>query len=300
MNLKHLFYFWKVASTGSVARASEELHLTPQTISGQIQLLERQLERELFVRRGRRLELTEAGRFVLGYAEEIFALESELDGMIRLHPNGRPGVFRVGVADAMPKTLAHRLLEPALQTAEPYRIVCHEWRLDSLLSELAIHRLDLVIADSPIPDSVDVRAFNHRLGESPMAFFASRALAQRCRQPFPACLDAMPMLLPGADSVMRARIMRWLSKRRLQPKIVGEFDGSSLMAAFGEAGFGVFAAPSILSGEMRERHDAVSVGETRELRSEYFAISVERRLTHPCVLAITQSARHGIFSAPAA
>jgi LysR family transcriptional activator of nhaA len=200
----------------------------------------------------------------------------------------------------MPKRLAHRLLEPALQMSEPYRIVCHEWRLDSLLSELAIHRLDLVIADSPIPDSVDVRAFNHRLGESPMAFFASRALAQRCRRPFPACLDAMPMLLPGADSVMRARIMRWLGKRSLQPRIVGEFDGSSLMAAFGEAGFGVFAAPSILSGEMCERHDVVSMGETRELRSEYFAISVERRLTHPCVLAITQSARHGIFNAPAA
>ena len=300
MNLRHLFYFWKVASAGGVARAGEELHVTPQTISGQIQLLERQLGRELFVRRGRRLELTEAGRFVYGYAVEIFALESELDEMMRMHPSGRPGVFRVGVADAMPKSLAHRLLQPALELGEPYRIICNEWRLDSLLSELAIHRLDLVIADSPIPDSVDVRAFNHRLGASSMTFFASRGLAQRLTRPFPACLDAMPMLLPGADSPMRAKIMRWLSKRKLQPKIAGEFDGSSLMVAFGETGCGVFAAPSILGDEIRDRHNAVGVGETHELKSEYFAISVERHLTHPCVLAITQSARHGIFNAAVA
>lgn len=299
MNLRHLFYFWKVASAGGVARAGEALHVTPQTISGQIQLLERQLGRELFVRRGRRLELTEVGRFVYSYAVEIFALESELDEMIRLHPSGRPGVFRVGVADAMPKSLAHRLLQPAMELAEPYRIICNEWRLDSLLSELAIHRLDLVIADSPIPDSVDVRAYNHRLGEASMTFFASRGLAQRLTRPFPACLDAMPMLLPGADSPMRAKIMRWLSKRKLQPRIAGEFDGSSLMAAFGETGCGVFAAPSILGDEIHDWHNVVSVGETHELKSEYFAISVERRLTHPCVLAITQAARHGIFGTAA-
>lgn len=298
MNLKHLYYFWKVAGAGSVTRASEELHLTPQTVSGQIGAFERRLGRELLVRRGRRLELTEAGRLVYGYAGDIFALESELDQMIRLHPNGHAGTFRVGVADALPKTLAHRLLEPALRLPEAYRIVCTEWRLDSLLSELAIHRLDLVIADSPIPGTVDVRAFNHRLGESAMVLLASRSLARQCRGRFPGCLDGMPLLLPGADSPMRGRILRWLGKHALEPRIVGEFDGSSLMSAFAEGGFGVFAAPSILEGEIRRRHDVVPIGTARDLVAEYYAISVERRLTHPCVVAITRAARHHIFGTP--
>lgn len=295
MNLKHLFYFWKVATSGSVARASEELHLTPQTISGQIQLLEQDLETELFARSGRRLELTEAGRFALGYAKEIFSLESELAALIRLHPHGRPSEFRVGVSDAMPESLAYRLLEPATRMPDPVRIVCPEWKLDVLLSELAVHRLDLVLSDSPIPPSVDVRAYNHRLGESPLTFFASGELAQRCRGPFPECLNGVPMLLPREDSALRGKLVRWFSQRRLHPTFVGEFDGSSLMVAFGEAGVGVFVAPSILRDEMVTRHGAIALGETPDVVAEYFAISVERRLTHPCVLAITQAARERIF-----
>jgi LysR family transcriptional activator of nhaA len=295
VNLKHLFYFWKVALSGSVARAGEELHLTPQTISGQIQLLERDLQTELFARSGRGLELTEAGRFALGYAKEIFSLQSELEALIRLHPQGRPAEFRVGVADAMPESLAYRLLEPAMHMPDPVRIVCLEWKLDSLLSELAVHRLDLVLADSPIPQSVDVRAYSHRLGESPLGFFANETLAQRCRGAFPKCLDAMPMLLPGEDSAARGKLVRWLSQRRLHPNFVGEFDGSSLMVAFGEAGVGVFVAPTILREEMETRHGAVLLGEAPEVVAEYFAISVERRLSHPCVLAITQAARERLF-----
>ena len=296
MNLRHLHYFWKVASSGSVTRAAEELHLTPQTVSGQVQLLERDLGRELFARRGRRLELTEDGRFVLGYANEIFGLQSELEVMVRLQRTGRPSVFRIGVADAIPKSLAHRLLEPALRLPSPYRIICTEWRLDSLLSELAVHRLDLVIADLPLPDTAEVRAFSHRLGESRVSFLAEPALAKRCRRrPFPACLDGAPMLLPGSDSAMRAKLVRWFGKHKLRPRIVGEFDGSSLMAAFGETGFGVFAAPSVLAEELRARHGVVQIAATREIVAEYFAISVERRLTHPCVQAITEAARHRIL-----
>jgi LysR family transcriptional activator of nhaA len=299
MNLKHLFYFWKVASGGSVARAGRELHVTPQTISGQIQLLEQELKTELFARSGRRLELTEAGRFALGYAKEIFSLQSELEELIRLHPEGRPMEFRVGVSDATPESLAYRLLEPATHMPEPVRIVCLEWKLDSLLSELAVHRLDLVLADTPIPHSVDVRAYNHRLGESSLTFFASHALAERRRAPFPDCLDAMPMLLPGEDSALRSKLVRWLTRYKLRPTFVGEFDGSSLMTAFGEAGVGVFVAPTILEKEMQARHGVVALGATQEVVAEYFAISVERRLTHPCVLAITQAARDRIFKSDA-
>ncbi len=300
MNLKHLYYFWKVAVCGSVVRAGEELHVTPQTISGQIQLLEQDLKTELFVRQGRRLELTEAGKFALGYAKEIFSLESELEEMMRLHPRGRPAEFRVGVADAMPKSLAYRLLEPATQLDATIRIVCNEWRLASLLSELAIHRLDLVLADTPIPQSVDVRAYSHPLGESPVTFFASRALAERVEERFPDCLNSMPMLLPGADSPIRTKLVRWLSRHKLHPSFVGEFDGSSLMAAFGQAGFGVFVAPSILQAEMETQYDVVAIGDAQGVFAEYFAISVERRLTHPCVLAITRAARSHIFNTAAA
>jgi LysR family transcriptional activator of nhaA len=301
MNLRHLFYFWKVANAGSVTGASEELHLTPQTVSGQIQLLERHLGKQLLMRRGRRLELTDDGKFVLGYANEIFALQAELEGMVRLHRTGRPSAFRIGVADAIPKSLAYRLLEPALRLPNPHRVVCTEWRLDSLLSELAVHRLDLVIADLPLPDTAEVRAFSHRLGDSPVSFLAEPSLAKQCRRrPFPECLDGAPMLLPGSDSAMRAKLVRWFGKSKLRPQIVGEFDGSSLMAAFGETGFGIFAAPSVLADELRERHSLVQIAETREVMAEYFAISVERRLTHPCVQAITQAARHRIFRAAAA
>lgn len=296
MNLKHLHYFWKVATSGSVTAASEELHLTPQTVSGQIQLLEEELKIELFVRKGRKLELTEAGRFALSYAKEIFSLEQELEGAIRLRPRGRPAEFRVGVADAIPKSLAYRLLQPATQMPEPVRIVCLEWKLDSLLSELAVHRLDLVLADTPVPASIEVRAFSHRLGESPVALFASPDVAALGREPFPACLNSMPMLLPGEDSAIRAKLVRWLSRRELRPRFTGEFDGSSLMAAFGQAGFGVFAAPLILEEEMRAQHDLVRIGIVEEVRAEYFAISVERRVSHPCVVAIAQSARSEVFS----
>lgn len=301
MNLKHLFYFWKVATAGSVVRAGEELHLTPQTVSGQVQLLERQLGRELFTRRGRRLELTEDGKFVLGYANDIFALQSELEVMVRQQRTDRPSTFRIGVADAVPKTLAYRLLEPALRLPNPHRVVCTEWRLDSLLSELAVHRLDLVIADLPLPDTAEVRAFSHRLGESPVSFLAEPSLAKRCRrQAFPACLEGAPMLLPGSDSAMRAKLVRWFARRKLRPNVVGEFDGSSLMAAFGETGFGVFSSPSVLADELRARHGVVPIATTNEIVAEYFAISVDRRLTHPCVQAITQAARHRIFKPAAA
>ena len=296
MNLKHLYYFWKVATTGSVVRASEDIHITPQTISGQIQLLEQDLGSALFKRRGRALELTDAGKLALGYAKEIFSLESELEQTLRLRSTARPLEFRVGVSDAVPKSLAYRLLAPALELPDAVTITCREWKLDSLLSELAVHRLDLVIADTPIPQFVDVRAYSHRLGESALTFFASPVLAERHPSGFPECLDGMPLLAPGEDSAIRSKLMRWLDKHKLRPRFAGEFDGSSLMAAFGQAGIGVFVAPSALESEIRRQYGVVPIGRTSEISAEYFAISVERRLSHPCVLAITRGARDRVFS----
>jgi len=296
MNFKHLHYFWRVAKAGGVARASEQLHLTPQTISGQIGLLEEDFGTPLFVKKGRNLELTDAGRLALGYAQDIFALGSELEDSLRNYPaGGRPAEFRVGVADAVPKSIAYRLIEPATRLPTPVRIVCRESKLDSLLAELAAHRLDLVIADAPIPPSVSVRAYNHRLGESGISFLAAPGLFKRCKGKFPACLDGAPMLVPGDGAAVRPRLDRWRIAHKLQPRVIGEFDDSALMKAFGQRGAGVFIGPTVLESEIETQYGVKTLGRTRESVEEFFAISVERRVTHPCVVAITEAARSKLF-----
>jgi LysR family transcriptional activator of nhaA len=296
MNFKHLHYFWRVAKAGGVARASEQLHLTPQTISGQIGLLADDLGTPLFTKRGRNLELTDAGRLAFGYAQDIFALGSELEESLRNYPaGGRPVEFRVGVADAVSKTIAYRLIEPATRLRDPVRIVCREWKLDSLLAELAAHRLDLVIAGAPIPPSVSVRAYNHRLGESGVSFFASARLLKSLKGRFPAYLDGAPMLVPGVDAAVRSRLERWCQVNKLRLRVVGEFDDSALMKAFGQRGAGVFIGPTVLESEIETQYGVKTLGRTEEIVEEFFAISVERRVTHPCVVAITEAAKDRLF-----
>lgn len=296
MNIKHLHYFWQVARAGGVARASEQLHVTPQTISGQIGLLERDLGAPLFTKRGRNLELTDTGRLALGYAENIFALVSELDESLRTYPaGGRPVEFRVGVADALSKTIAYRLLEPATRLSTPTRIICTEWKLDSLLAALAVHRLDLVVSDAPMPPSINVRAYNHRLGESGVSFFATSRLRKTLTGRFPGCLNGAPMLVPGADAGLRLRLDRWFAAEGLRPRVVGEFDDSALMNTFGRGDAGVFIGPTVLESEIEAEYRVRAFGRTVEVVEEYFAISVERRVTHPCAAAITSSARDRLF-----
>jgi LysR family transcriptional activator of nhaA len=291
MNFKHLQYFWTVARSGGVLRAAERLHVTPQTISGQLQLLEERLGRKLFRKQGRRLELTEDGRTALRYADEIFSLGEQLEEALKRGDGGRTIEFRVGVADAVPKSLAYRLIEPAARLPEVVRMICREGKIDVLLSELAIHRLDLVIANVPMPASFSVQAFNHKLGESGVSFFAAPALARQCKGRFPRNLAGMPLLLPGHDSPLAARLQRWLEKHALSPRIVGEFDDSALMKAFGQNGQGLFVGSAVLEREIREQYGVRVLGRTDEVREEFFAISVERRLRHPCVVAITERAR---------
>jgi LysR family transcriptional regulator, transcriptional activator of nhaA len=297
MNFKHLHYFWQVARLGSVVRAGEQLHVTPHTISGQVALLEAALGVPLFAKRGRRLELTDAGRHAFGYAQEIFALGSELEDSLR-HPaaGSRSVEFRAGVADAVPKSIAYRLLEPATQLPTPVRIVCRESKLDSLLAELAGHRLDVVIAGAPIPSSVSVQAYNHRLGESGTSFFAAPVLRKTLVGAFPACLNGAPMLVPGADTPLRARFERWCDAAALRPRVVGEFDDSALMKAFGQRGAGVFIGASVLEAEIEAQYKVKAIGRVDDLVEEFFAISVQRRVTHPCVSAITGAARGALFA----
>ena len=291
INYKHLHYFWMVAMTGGIARASERLHLTPQTISGQLSLLEEQLGETLFNRVGRNLELSESGRLVLSYADEIFSLGGELEEMVRNLPQQRTLVFKVGVADVVPKSIAYRLLAPALKLPESVRIVCRESTIDSLLAELAVHRIDLVISDGPIPTSVNVRGFSHSLGDCGISFFATSQLACTFDKSFPQCLNGAPLLMPSATTVLQSRLLKWFDKLHIRPRIVGEFDDSALMKAFGRAGTGVFIAPTPIAAEVEEQYGVVSIGQTEEIRDHFYGISVERKITHPAVAAITETAR---------
>lgn len=298
LNYKHLQYFWMVAKAGGVSRASERLHVTPQSISGQIGLLEETIGEPLLQRQGRRLELTEVGKLVFEYADRMFSAGEELKLALRDRPRGPRVQLRVGVADVVVKSLAYRMLSPALDLPQPPRLLCREGRLADLLGELAVHRLDLVLSDRPMPPSLNVIGFNHLLGECGVTFLATRALAERLRPRFPHSLHDAPMLLPGEDSAVRARLMQWLADQRILPRVVAEFEDSALLKAFGEAGTGVFAMPTVVVPRVMHQFDVVPVGQTPEVVEQVYAISTERRLSHPAVVAIGQSA-HRAFEAAA-
>jgi len=291
INYKHLHYFWVVAKQGGIARASERLHLTPQTISGQITLLEESLGENLFKKVGRNLELTETGRMVLSYADEIFSLGTELEDALHNLPSERPMVFRVGVAEVVPKTIAYRLLAPAMALPDPVHIVCKENSLDTLLGELALHRIDMVIADGPIPAGLNVRGYNHVLGECGISFLAVPKLARPLRKQFPQSLNGSPLLLPTEINMVQARLLKWLDGLHIHPRIVGEFDDSALMKVFGQAGAGIFIAPSAIADEVAKHYGVQIIGNTEEVREQFYAISIERKISHPAVVAITETAR---------
>ena len=290
VNYKHLHYFWVVAKEGSIAKASVRLKITPQTISGQLSLLEKKFGVELFIKSGRNIEITERGRLVLSYADEIFSLGSELEQVLHNEPNERPALFRVGVADVVPKSIAQRLLLPALQMVEPTRMICKETGLDNLLADLTIHRLDMVLADRPIPASVSTRGFSHKLGECSVSFFAKQSLIDRFYGAFPSCLNGMPILLPSMGNQLRADLDQWMSKMRIHPKIVAEFDDSALMKSFGQEGVGVFIAPTVLKEEVEKQYKVRLIGEVSKIKESFYAITVERRISNVITSAVINSA----------
>jgi LysR family transcriptional regulator, transcriptional activator of nhaA len=291
INYKHLHYFWVVAKQGGIARAGERLHLTPQTISGQISVLEDSIGEALFSKSGRNLELTETGRLVLSYADEIFSLGGELEEALRNRPPDRQITFKVGIADVVPKTIAYRLLAPALSMSDPVRIICRENNLASLLAELALHRVDMVIADGPIPPGINVRGFSHVLGECGISFLAVQKLARTLRKNFPHSLNGAPLLIPSETNLVQTKLLDWLDSQRIYPRIVGEFDDSALMKVFGQAGTGIIITPSAIATEVAKQYGQRIIGSTEEVREQYYAISVERRISHPAVAAITETAR---------
>lgn len=295
INYHHLMYFWSVAREGSVSRACARLGLAQPTISGQLRELERNLGVKLFDRAGRGLELTETGQEVYRYADEIFALGREMEGMLAGRPTGRPSRLQVGVAGALPELVAYRVLEPALRLPEPVEVVCHEAPLDRLLTQLALHELDVVLADAPISPAVRVRVFPHLLGECGVSFCAAERPAAELRPGFPRSLDGAPFLLPPEGSSLRRALDGWFAAQGIRPRVCGEFGDSALLKTFGQAGAGVFAVPSASEAENLRQYRVRVVGRVDSLLLRFYLITVERRLRHPAVAAISEAARRQVF-----
>lgn len=295
LNYHHLLYFWTVAREGSIARACEKLFLAQPTISGQLRVLEKAVGDKLFARSGRGLVLTETGRTVYRYADEIFSLGRELQDTLRGRPAGRPMRLLVGVADVLPKLVSFRLLEPALALSDPVQIICREDKPERLLSDLSIHGLDIVLSDAPVGPHVKVRAFNHLLGECGVAVMGKAALARPFRKGFPASLDGAPFLLPTENTSLRRALDQWFDRRSIRPSIRAEFEDSALLKVFGQAGVGLFVVPTAVENEVRKQYGVELVGRVEEVRERFYAISVERKLKHPAVVAISEAARQELF-----
>jgi LysR family transcriptional activator of nhaA len=290
-----LYYFWVVAREGSIARATRKLHLAQPTISGQLRALERTMGERLFAKSGRNLVLTEMGHVVLRYADEIFSLGREMMDTVQGRPTGRPLRFAVGISDALPKLTTFRLIRPALELPDPFRLVFRIDKTERLLADLAIHALDLVLADVPAPPTVKVRAFSHVLGESGVTVFGTEALAAGFRENFPRSLDGAPFLLQTENTALRRSLDGWFAEEGIAPRIVAEVEDVALLQVLGQQGMGLFAAPSVVEAEVRSAYGVGTVGRLERVRERFYAISVERRLTHPAVLAISEAARTGLF-----
>lgn len=295
LNYHHLHYFWLTAREGTVSRASALLRLSQPTLSAQIRALETALGEKLFQRAGRRLELTDVGRLVFSYADEIFSLGREMTDTLASRVPRRPLRLQVGVADVMPKLVAYRLVEPALRLADPVRVVVREGPAERLLSALITHDLDIVLSDAPAGPGARVNVYNHLLGTCGIVLLAATDRAAALRRRFPESLDGAPFLLPTAGAVLRRTLDDWFARRSIQPRIVGEFDDTALIKVFGESGAGVFAAPAAIEREVRRQHRVARIGVLDGAREEFYAISTERRLVHPAVVAISDGARRRLF-----
>ena len=297
LNYHHLLYFWTVAKKGSIARACEELRLAQPTISGQLRALEESLGEKLFVRQGRRLVLTDVGQVVYRYADEIFALGGELKDVLKGRPQNRPMRLIVGISDLIPKLIAYRILEPALSIKGGVQIECYEDTPEKLLLSLSAHEFDLVISDGPANSAVRVRLFNHLLGSSRIALFASPRLAAFYRKRFPSSLTAAPFLLPMRNSALRQIIDEWFEANSIRPRVLGEFQDTALLTAFAQGGNGIFAAPLAIEREIRSRYRVAKIGELGTRATEYYAISAERRIKHPAGTVIAEVAKRKLFGA---
>lgn len=295
LNYHHLLYFWTVAREGTVTAAAETLRISQPALSTQLRMLEENLGERLFQRAGRKLALTEAGRVAFRYADEIFTLGKEFQNELKGRPSGRPLRLVVGISDVLPKLMVHRLLRPALELPEPLRLSCRESGLQALLGALFAHEVDLVLTDAPHSGGGGPRAFNHLLGECGIDIFAAPALLRKHRRTFPACLDGAPILLPAEGTRLRLALERWFEASGIHPVVAGDFDDSALLKTFGAEGEGFFAAPSAIAADLEETYRVKRVGNAEGLLERVYAVTTERRLVHPAVLAILKSAKEEVF-----
>lgn len=296
LNYHHLLYFWVVAREGSVSRACKKLGVAQPTISAQLRSLEQALKTKLFSRAGRGLALTESGHLTLRYANEIFSLGRELTDTLRGRAIGRLSRFTVGVVDSMAKLIAYRLLEPAFRLPEAFSIAARENSQQYLLGELVAHNLDLVLAESPLSPESHIKAFNHFLGECSVTVFGVPSLVKPRKQNFPQSLDAAPILLPSENTLLRRALERYFVDNNISPHRVGEFDDSASAKVFGMAGIGLFVAPTVIAEEVKRQYQVEVLGELESVRERYYAISMERRIRHPAVAAISNAARNKLFA----
>lgn len=296
LNYHHLLYFWTVASEGSIAAASRKLGVGRPAISMQLKTLEEFIGSPLFTRRGKHLSLTETGEMVLLYANDIFHTGRELLDAVRGRPLGRPQRFRVGIADVMAKLVAFQLLLPAVDADEDTVLECREDEPNRLFAALAVHELDLVLSDIPVAPSLDVRAYNHVMGESTTTLFATPALVRKLKGKFPKSLNGAPFLMPSKASAIRHSLEQWLQQEDLRPTIIGEFEDGALMKVFGQAGRGIFPAPTVVKDQICKNYNVRPLAELHEVRERFYAISPERKIRHPGVARIVESAKSGIFS----
>ena len=296
LNYHHLYYFWTVVQEGGITAASKRLHLVPSTISAQITTFEETLEIKLLQRVGRNIEPTEMGQLVFQYADEIFCMGKELMNTVRGHSEVGRIPLRVGVVDALPKMIVRDLLDPVFKMEEPIRLVCYENKKEALLAKLALHELDIVLSDSPIGTGMSIKAFNHSLGECGVTFFGVDELRDPLQQDFPDSLNGALMLLPLQSTTLRGDLDLWFESLQIVPHIVGEFDDAALLKAFGQKGDGIFMAPTVIEDEIRRQYQVSVVGRTEEITYRFYAISIEKILTHPAVVAISTAARHSLFA----
>lgn len=295
LNYHHLHYFWTVVREGGIAAASRKLHVGRPSISMQLKTLEEFFDAPLFTRRGRHLELTDTGKQVFGYADDIFRTGRELVNAVRGRPTGRRLTLRVGIADVMAKLVSAQLLLPALDFDDPIALDCREAHPTRLFADLAIHELDLVLSDIPLAPGLDVRAYNHLVGESTITLFAAPALVRRLKRRFPRSLIGAPFLMPSRDTAIRDGLDRWLEESDVQPEVVGEFADSALLKVFGQAARGVFPAPTVVAGEVCKQYGVRILGELPSVRERFYAVSTERRIKHPAVVRLVESAKAGLF-----
>jgi LysR family transcriptional activator of nhaA len=296
LNYHHLYYFWMIMREKSLTAASSKLRLAPSTVSSQLARLEEALGGKLFQRLGRNLEPTDLGRLTYRYADEIFTLGRELLDTVRGRPTIGPLSLKVGIVDVLPKLVARRLLEPAIRMPQQVRLICHEGKEENLLASLALHNLDVVLSDTTIRSGLSIKAFSHLLGECGISFFGVEKLARAFGPNFPHSLDQAPMLLPMQMTSLRGSLNQWFGSLGIHPAIIGEFDDSALLMVFGQDGEGVFAAPSVIEEEILNQYQVRIIGRTNEVRERFYAISVERIIRHPAVMAISETAIQKVFA----